>query len=94
MRTNHDARFLMSSAAEIYYPIKYSMKFQNLVDNIAAYTLSSFTKKAAKEKRKDQSNWQKVYERISAIGYVGTEMLEIGSVMAVHYLLHDTSFLS
>ena len=91
-RCNHDVRFLINSAEETYYALKYSMKDQHPIDNITAFTVAAFANRLSKEEGKDLTNWQKVYGRISALAYARTEMLEVGAVLAVHYLLHESTF--
>ncbi len=41
VRSNHDVRFLISSAHEIYYVLKYDVQIHNSIDNIATLTLSA-----------------------------------------------------
>ncbi len=48
-RSNHDVRFLLCCAHEMYYTIKYVVKDQNSLDNIAAVTIASYTRHLEKE---------------------------------------------
>ncbi len=70
------------------------MKNQNAVDNIAALTLSAYTKKLEKEKElKDERTWKKlVYGRIGSMAYARSNLHEVSAVNAVHYLLQGTTF--
>ena len=44
LRSNHDARFHVSSSDEMYYAVKYSIKYQHLVDIIGAFTFGGIFK--------------------------------------------------
>ncbi len=71
------------------------MKDQNSIDTIAAITIASYTKRLERENtRKQISQAQTVYGLIAAIVYARSEMVEVGAVTAVHYLLHGTTLVS
>ncbi len=85
-------RFLLCCAHEIYYTIKYVVKDQKSIDNVAAITLASYTKRLEREREiKELSTAQSVYGRIASMAYARSEMVEVGAVTAVHYLLHSTT---
>ncbi len=71
IRPNRDVRFLGRSTDEMYCILKYVVKNQNTVDNIAALTLSSYTIKLEKEKKlkEERTKSQVVYGRIASIAY-------------------------
>ncbi len=87
-------RFLISSAHEIYYVLKYAVKIQNSIDNIAAVTLSAYSKKLeiGKHYKEQRTQTQLVYGRIAPMAYARSELNEVGAVTAVNYLLHNTTF--
>ncbi len=96
VRSNHDVRFWTSSTHEIYYVLKYVVNNQSAVDNIAAFTLSSYTKKLEKEMelKDERTKTQLVYSRIASMAYARSNRNEVGAVTAVHYLLRGTTFVS
>ncbi len=67
---------------------------QNAIDNIAALTLSSYTKKLEKETefRDERTETQLVYGRIASMAYARSNLNEVGVVPAVHNLLYGTTY--
>ncbi len=67
--------------------MKYVVKNQNAVDNIAALTLSSSTKKVEedKEHKYERIKAQLLYGRIVSMAYARSNLNEVGAVTAVHY---------
>lgn len=96
VRSNHDVRFLLCCAHEIYYTIKYVFNDQNTIDNIAAITLSSYTKKLEKEKNNhvDRTTAQTVYGRIASLAYARSDLIEVGAVTAAWNYILKLSFVS
>ena len=94
LRSNHDVRFLVSSAHELYFAIKYSVKDQQEIDKIAAISLAAFQKKVEKEKLSEEPKTctKIAYGRLASMAYARSELIEVEAVMAVHYLLHGTAF--
>ncbi len=94
VRSNHDIRFLTSSAHEIHYVLKYAVK--NQIDIATAVTLASYMKKLEKEKEStdERNKTQLVYGSIASTAYARSNMHEVGAVTAVHYFLHGRTFVS
>ncbi len=92
IRSNHDGRSLFCCAHELYFTIKYVVKDQKSIDNVAAITLASYTKRLERErKNKDLSTAQSAHGRTASMAYTRSEMVEVCAVRAVHYLLHSTT---
>ncbi len=96
VRSNHDVTFLTSSGNEIYYVLKYVVKNQSPVDNIAALTLSAYTKKLEKEKelKNERTRTQLAYGQIASMAYARSNLHEVSAVTAFFIWLHGTTFVS
>ena len=94
LRSNMDIRFLATATDEIYYALKYSLKFQNNIDNIIALTISSYAKKVQSQRllREELDNKKLVSRRIASMMYARTNQIEVSSVMCIHYILNHGTF--
>ncbi len=59
IRSNHDVRFILCCAHEMYYTIKYVVKDQDSNYNIAAITIASYAKRLKNENTSNRFPWPK-----------------------------------
>lgn len=97
-RSNHDLRLTVGAADEIYYALKYSVKYQNDTDNIATPSLAAYDKRLQREESIAMDELQDgklkiAIGRIASMAFARTAKQEVGSPMAVHYILHQSCFI-
>ncbi len=84
---------MTSSIHEVFYVLKCVVKNQHIVDNIAARTLSSCTKKLEKQKELEDKDKHLACVRMHSVhAYAGSNLSEVSAVNAAHYLLYDATF--